>query len=136
MRKKKIWLNTERTKYCWVKLFDTKREMQKVYADYCKLIGDSNKEASKTLGASFHYLVIQNGKCTNECGTVLLNREHLGAGIVAHELMHAVLNAWQHPRREKYPIVIKDMPMEEKILYNLTFAVRQFWTWYFKIEKD
>lgn len=68
-------------------------------------------------------------------GEVLLNLEYCGSGIVSHEFMHAVLWAWKHSEYKKqYPLVIKSMKQEEEILHNLTHAVRQFYTWYWKVK--
>lgn len=88
----------------------------------------------------YELLKVRRGKKTRlskDTGTVFLSFGHCGAGVVTHELAHAILWAHRHKRgKQQYPIVIKNMKEEEEILYNLTYAIRQFYTWYWKIEKE
>lgn len=72
---------------------------------------------------------------SNKTSIVFLYFAGAGAGVVTHELMHAVLYA--HNRslgKKQYPIVISSMKCEETILYNHTKVVRAFYKWYWKVE--
>jgi hypothetical protein len=137
-RQKKIWTDKKKGKYCIVKLFKTKIDMQNAYKDRCP----SDTQHYRCLGAHNAYEKVKvesDGEMTtmNETGTVFLNLEFCGAGIVSHELMHAVLWAHGHKKNKKqYPIVIKNMKQEEAILQNHTIAVIDFYKWYWKIEKQ
>jgi hypothetical protein len=137
-RKKRIYLNRKRTKYCTVKLYKDKKEMQAAMKSECGQRG-SYKDIWGLHHAYDRILVPKKGrsKLLPETGTVYLCIRHCGAGVVSHELLHAVLWAWKHKRGKKqYPIVIKDMKEEEEVLHNHTDAVRDFYTWYWKIEKS
>lgn len=134
MKKKKLFLNDKKTKWCIVQLYNHKYDMQQAYIKYCKQRG---QKPDPILGASTHYEKIYIGdkgkeKLSGETGTVFLCAEHCGAGLVAHELLHAVLYAWKHKlNKEQYPITIKNMDEEEEILRNLTFAISQFYQWFY-----
>lgn len=135
-KRKKIWLNEKKTKYCTTRLYRDKKEMQKYYDLHC----DSHAvKGLQIAGASMHWVMI-NGltkKVTGETGMVLLCMERTGAGVVSHEFLHAVLWAHKHHKHKKqHPIVIKNMKEEEEILHNLSYAVRQFYNWYWKVEKE
>lgn len=137
MRWKKIWMNEGHTKYRIVKLFKSKLLMQQAYKDF----KGRDKNHYKVSGVHCGYVLLKydrNKKETvsNETGTVFLNVGECGAGIVAHELAHAVLWAHRHNKnKNQYPIVIKNMDDEEEILYHLTYAIRQFYTWFWEIKK-
>lgn len=130
---KQVWLNHKKTKYCIIHLFGTNSEMQKAYDK-----NPHNNGGSKVLGAHCGYEKYKtpNYKIHPETGIVFLSLENCGASVVPHELMHAVLWAWKHKRLKKqYPIVIKNMKDEEELLHNQSFAVNQFYNWYWKITK-
>ena len=137
MRWKKIFLNEGRTRYCIVKLYRKKIEMQKAYEKQ----SPKDDGHDKVAGAHCGYVLLKySGKkeiLSPETGTVFLNVGQSGAGIVCHELAHAVLWAHKHGKhKEQYPIVIKNMDDEEEILYHLTYAIRQFYTWFWKVKKS
>lgn len=129
--RKKIWVSDRR--YVWVRLYKTRKDMLE-YADS----RNSDKEPFDRNLAGCHFAyrqyVVGEGtpKFIAESGTVLLNMEYLGAGIVAHELLHAVLWAFKHSTRKKdnHPLAIKDMKQEERICYALTDACIDFWNWW------
>lgn len=134
MRTKRIYLNTKKTKYCIVRLFKRNNEMQLSYDKH-----KSNNGKGKVLGAHCGYEKYTTSQprwgVLPETGTVFLSLENCGAGVVTHELMHAVLWAWKHKRlKNQYPIVIKNMNQEEEVLHNQTYAVHQFYNWYWKIK--
>ena len=142
MRKKRIYLNPEKTKYCIVHLFKYRKEMQDFYFKE-----DRAKREDKhynTLGVHLAYTVYTPVKGKKNkwkpgpiTGSVLLNLQNCGAGIVTHELMHAVLWAYRHEEKEhdnQYPIIIHDMEEEEEILHRHTLAVMAFYRWYWKIK--
>jgi hypothetical protein len=105
--------------------------MQDYYKKHCADRGLKDKGHYNVSGVSLHYENRVNGKCQPETGTVLLCLDHCGAGVVSHEFLHAVLWAYKHRKNKKqYPIIIKNMREEEDILQNHTFAVTQFYNWY------
>lgn len=150
MRKKRIYLNEEKTKYCIVKLYKTLNEMQTAYAKQCPY----DKNHNQVLGVhnAFELFAPINkkekidknlliGKSTKnfrllpQSGIVFLSLKNCGAGIVTHELMHAVLWAYKHKiNKQQYPIIIKNMKEEELILRYHTLAVMEFYKWYWKIK--
>ena len=136
-RSKRIYLNEGRTKYCVVKVFREKRKMQEAYAKH----SPNDKDHFEVAGVHLAYdrmKVEKSGKteCHRETGTVLLCYEKCGAGIVSHELGHAVFWAHRHKcGKKQFPSVIKNMADEEEILYHLYLAVRDFYNWFYEIEK-
>ena len=110
MKKKKIWLTTDKKKYCWVKVYNTKKEMQEAYEAFRP--GDKNhdKVEGAHCGYERHRLFRGKWRVHEETAIVFLCKERCGAGVVTHELMHAVLWARQHKFRFKqYPVIIKSM---------------------------
>lgn len=74
---------------------------------------------------------------SGEVATVFLSCQNAGAGIVSHELLHAVLYAYKYKKNKKqYPIIIRSMNEEDKILRNHTFAIIQFYKWFWKVTKE
>jgi hypothetical protein len=142
-KKKRIYLNKEKTRYCVVRLYGKKTDMHIAYA---KSLNESGcQEAGEVVdpfvqGAHVGYKRIRihddgSEELNGETGQVFLHFGHAGAGTVSHELLHAVLWAWKHQiDKEQYPIVINSMEEEEEILYAHTDAVNQFYTWYWKVE--
>lgn len=137
MNKLKVYLDPDKSVYCIVKLFDTKEQMQVAYAKACpRDSGHFNVCGVHHAYEKFDYKNGKRGKLIPESGTVYLNREYCGAGVVTHELMHAVLwsRVWKKRAGKKsfkqFPIVIKSMEEEEEILGCHTFAVNQFYQWY------
>lgn len=137
-KRKRIYLNGKRTKYCVVRLFSKKKRMQKEYKKRCP----NDKGHFKISGAHnaydcFTIKVDGSEKPSKETGTVFLHINECGGGLIAHEFGHAVLWAFKHvPHKTQHPIVIDSMDEEEEILYNLTYAISQFYTWYWKVVKE
>jgi len=131
MKSKKIWLGREKKKYVVVKVADTREEMQ---AFYEKWTGSEQESVEGVHLAFTRFEKHKDGRCMSpQTGIVLLHRGRLGAGVVTHELMHAVLWAKQHKwKREDYPRVIRSMDEEERLLHQHTYAVQQFYDWYWK----
>lgn len=133
-KRKKIWLTTDKTKYCTVLLFNTRKEMREYFSEYCKRT--NQRDYDNILGASLHFEKYINGNITKETGKVLLSLQDCGAGVVSHELLHATLWAYKHRRNKKrYPFIIKSHNEEERVLQNHTYAVKQFYNWYWKVVK-
>lgn len=130
--KKKIFVNENN--YVWCRVYADKKEMQRYY----EKVGGNDSDHYKCSGVALNYerWCFSGNKKTQvsmETGTVLLHLKSLGAGIVSHEFMHAVLWAHKHKKgKNQYPIIIKDMKEEEEILHNHTYAVRNFYSWYWK----
>lgn len=72
-------------------------------------------------------------KLSPHTGIVLLSLENCGAGVVSHELMHAVFFAHNIQNNNQYPIKVKNMGEEENILRCHTLAVETFYDWYWRI---
>lgn len=138
MKQRKIFLNKKNNRYCVVKLYKTKKEMQDAY----KKASPKDANHFKVSGVHMAYVKLyikKKGKTilSHETGTILLNLENCGAGVVGHEIMHSILWAHKHKRnKEQYPIVINNMKEEEEILHNFTYAIRQFYNWYWRVEKQ
>lgn len=132
---KKIVLDRKLNKYCIVRVYPTRKKMQDAY----KAFRPSDTHHYKVLGAHCGYTKYEfndgkKGKMLGETGTVFLSRQNLGAGVVSHELMHAVFWAQIHRSRylDQHPFTIKDMAHEEKLLHAHTSAVQQFYDFYWK----
>lgn len=109
--------------------------MQDYYKWYCDKYGKNDTGHYSVLGVSLHYTKFIKNILHSDVGIVLLNINDCSASIVSHELFHAILHAYKHTKYKKqYPIVIKNMTEEEKILHNHSFAVNQFYNWYWKVE--
>ena len=135
-RRKKIFVTQDKTKYVWCYLFENNKEMNLVYKEMCKQMG---KRYNRVLGVSVHstYKYLSNNKVHPLTGSVLLSKQHLGAALVAHEFTHACLWAFKHHKNKKqYPLVIKNMAEEETLCQNQSVAIKMFWNWYYKIEKE
>jgi hypothetical protein len=136
-RRKRIYLNEGRTKYCIVRVYKRKRDMQEAY----KVFSPQETDPFSVAGVHCGYDLLKVGEDGKsvlgpETGTVFMNYGQCGAGIVAHELGHAVLWAHKHnKKKEQYPIIIRNMDEEEEILYHQTLAVQQFYNWLYSIEK-
>lgn len=155
LKTKRIYLNLKKTKYCIAKLYSSKEEMANAYKKFRPLDKNHNavlgchcayekwnfvtspKKTVSKKGIIGFKEVIKSKTIKPETGTVFLCFEHCGAGVVTHELMHAII--WAHKHRmykKQYPFVLNNMKEEEKLLHNFTYAVRQFYDWYWKIEKE
>lgn len=136
-RKKRIYLNEGHTKYCIVKVYKDKLKMQQAYFEFQP--GDDRHFFVAGVHCAYDTLKQdKKGKwvCGPETGTVFMCYEQCGAGVVSHELLHAVLWAHKHKKnKKKYPIIIRNMDDEEEVLYHLTYAVKQFYNWLYEIEK-
>jgi hypothetical protein len=136
MKYKRIYFDkTKSNKYFVAKLFKTKKQMQDAY----KKASPKDDGHYKVLGVHQAYKKYStNGTkgISPETGTVFLSLENCGAGIVCHEIMHAVLWGRGHKKYKKqYPIIIKNMVEEEKMLHAFTRCIIQFYDWYWKVKK-
>lgn len=137
VRRKKIFLNEGHTSYCIVKLFKTKLLMQQAYEK--RSPQDDGHYKVSGCHIAYTLLLVDKKKKTRispQTGEVFLNLSECGAGIICHELAHAIFWAHMHKNKKKqYPFIIKNMDEEEEILYNLTYAIRQFYTWFWEVKK-
>jgi len=138
-----LWSTNKRRKtskkYCLVRIYNSKKDVQNSFKEYLKQGGRKEKVNKNLVGVHNGYEKFKIGskKPLPETGTVRLCKQNLGAGVVTHELMHAVLWSRIHStKNNQYPIIIKSMKEEEEILGNHTLAVQQFYKWYWKIEKS
>lgn len=128
----RIYLNREHTLYCIVRLYPCQQSMQRAYR---------RRTGSKDgiLGACqpYQYVSYRNnpdGEVMPEVATIYLCVAHCNAGIVSHEFGHAALWAFKFkPGKVQYPLVIRSMKQEEKLLHMQTYAVQQFYEWYWKV---
>lgn len=137
-RRKWIYLDDAHTKYCIVRLFATKRLMQSAYAKRTPY----SEGHYKVSGSNVPYHCVrmkQDGseETKGEIATVFLSVENCGAGVVAHELGHAALWGYKyHPGKVQFPIIFNSMEDEEEFLYSQTYAVMQFYRWYWKVVEE
>lgn len=69
-------------------------------------------------------------------GYVLTCNEYSGAGVICHEIMHAILFANGISKikfKKQHPIIIHSINDEERLLYAFTDAIRQFYGWYWSL---
>lgn len=133
----KIFVNRRKTKWCIVKVYSFKYDMQVAYKKFRP--HDTHHFHVAGVHCGYELLRISKSKkevMTGETGTIFLNVDQCGAGIATHEIMHAILWAKNHKRNaDQYPIVIKNMKEEESMLMDFTYAVQQFYRWYWKVYK-
>lgn len=133
---RRIWISP--TNYVQVRLYRKKAEMQEDYEKMCP----QDKNHDKIRGVHIIFCKKTRGvRCLNSAegrsGTVMISLDDVGAGIVSHELMHAVFWGWKFKnKKEQYPIVISTHAEEEEILYRLTHAVNDFYTWFWTIYEE
>ena len=109
-----------------VRMYRTTRTMQIGYA----LHGDCDSEG--VLGACSPCEVIDYRKGKSGAKrldiTVFLNEEDLGAGYLAHEMLHAAIAALHY--HEGARDIYEDMDFQEALCYVLGDFVTQFWRWW------
>lgn len=133
----RLYMNRKKTKYCKLLLYAFKYDMQVAYKKY----RPHETKQMRVAGAHCGYVLLRIRKdkreiLTREAGTIFLSMENCGAGVVTHEILHAILWAHGHTKdKQQYPFTIKNMKHEEEILYDFTHAVSQFYNWYWKVEK-
>jgi hypothetical protein len=131
--RKKVFLDQHRSRYCWVLVYRTKTQMLRAYAAQRPL--ERNQEHCLGVHCAHERRRLIGGRWRTlaDTGRVLLSEENCGAGVVAHELMHAVLWAYSHrKRKEQFPLIITGMAMEEELLHSLTAALKQFYPFYWQ----
>lgn len=133
---KKIYMRRDKKKWCIVRLYKFKGDMQRAY----KGLSPKDTHHFKVRGCHLAYSKMNVSKRGNrnysgETGTILLSLKDCGAGIVTHEILHGIFWAHNHTfSKEQYPFTITDMKHEESILQDFTYAVTQFYQWYWKVE--
>lgn len=133
--KNKIWLTTNKTKFCIVRVYSDKTAMRAAYKEF----RPNDKNHDTVLGAHCGYEKIihrpnKRKETSQETGTVFLSKENCTASIVAHELMHAVIWAKTHKKnwKEQYPFIIDNIKSEEQLLHNLSYSLNQFYNFYWE----
>ena len=125
-KSKRIWLDTRKTYYSTIRIYDCNESMQKFYNGYNRYKG---MKVDPVLGASLHYekLNVTNDTSSPDIGIILLSRDNLTTDITHHEILHAVIWAWKFkPYKRQHPITIYSMKQEEELLHNFSFAIKQF----------
>ena len=79
----------------------------------------------------------KRGKLKNHMGNLLFYADKTGSGVVAHECGHAALYWYseKNPHKKEWK-VIENIYKEEELLYTLGYLVAQFWTNWFKNQKE
>lgn len=138
--RKKIKTNKE-DNWVWTYLFRDINDMRNFY----KRISpeDTKPELIEGVCVNREYYKadkVKNIKLSNKSkhvGYVLTCLKSAGAGVVGHEFMHAVFFANGISKvkcKKQYPIVIKSMEEEERLLYAFTYAVDDYYKWYWKLK--
>lgn len=139
--RKKIVVNKEGN-FVWAYFFLNKKDMRNFY----KQLSPDDREHNIVGGVAINREMfkcdsekkITLGLKSKQSGFILTCADYAGAGVVCHEIMHAVLFADGISKvkiKKQYPIIIKSMNDEERLLYAFTNAIRQYYTWYYRIIK-
>lgn len=139
---KKIKVNKEGN-YVIAHLFKDIKAMRAKYKELAPEEQDHNKiggvcinrEYYKAVSTNYDDITLEHKQ--KQTGFVLTCLDYANAGVVAHELMHAVLFAHGISKvlcKEQHPIIIKDMAEEEVILYAFTEAVNSYYRWYWSLK--
>ena len=131
MKSVKIFLNTKNTRYATIEVHETLAGMRKAIMAF----RPDSKNIRRVVGQCCPHERIntRTGRTHREIANVFLCSNNCGAGVAGHELLHAVLWAFQYKKyKNQYPIVINNMDEEEELLHNHSHAVMQFYQWYFK----
>ncbi len=138
MKKKRIYFEGNKGKYCVVHLFKTRKELNKWYRE------NDRTAKEEVYGVSIHREIYKAKdkmipkNIFPETGKVLLSLQNCGTGVVSHEIMHQVLWSYKHGKRpiKDYPFTIKSMKHEEEILHRFSKVIIDFYRWYWKVEKS
>lgn len=137
--KKRIYVDKRKKKFVVVLLFHNVKDLRTFY----RQIRPKDKHIDETLGAHCGYVkvgVTKKGKekYYPETGTMLLTATHCGAGLIAHEFLHALFWAHGHAiHKKQYPLrlTFQNINEEEAFCYQLTSVVRAFYTWFYRLER-
>lgn len=112
-----------------VSVFNTKSQMYTYFRKRGKSIGlkrNDNKLDFFGICMCYEHIDIQN-KRMPDIGEVLLFRGKIGAGIVAHEMLHAALHYERLVSKNEQATFTNNIGKEEeRLAYCLTDLVRQF----------
>lgn len=112
-------LSKKDKKYFKVLIFRNLIAMRMFYSEQCKLSGIKYDEDFRAMCQPFEIIrITKDGKeeRLNKIGNILLFREDMGSGLVAHELGHATFHYWNILKNKKE---VKNMEEEEEFLYYL-----------------
>ncbi len=138
--RKKIKVNKEGN-FVWAYLFKDIKDMREFY----KKVSPNDTGHDNVVGVCINrelFNVGKSGKMTLknkilQTGFVLTCLDFVGESVVTHEIMHAVLFADGVSKvkfKKQYPIIIKDMVDEERLLYAFTEAVNDYYLWYYRLK--
>jgi hypothetical protein len=135
-RWKKIVVNNKTGKFCIFRLYGSRGDMIAGHNEFCP----TSKVGADMLGAhaGIWRFVLRGYRRAlyKQTGVVFLCVEHCGAGVVGHEIMHAVMFARNHRMSfRQYPVVIKELAEEEEMLYDYTDATMEFYCWFYDVAK-
>lgn len=129
------FLEKDKPQYFWVIIFDTKKDLLK----RLKYEGLEDEEC-EAICRSFDKYSFQDGKekLTNHIGNIYFHKDFLGAGIVAHELLHAGIRYYKEVLGyyfEKLDCPLDDGDVqdeEEELCFTVQRLTREFWDKYYK----
>lgn len=132
-KSKRLWIDREHTKYSTVYLFDTLKGMREWDKNF--QIENFQNDSRYFYGKNIRYTSYTKDKkeMNPDSSIILLCEPYAGRNTVAHEIMHAVLWAFNHrPTTKRYPIVIKNVDQEEVLLQQHSYMMKQFYSWFDK----
>lgn len=111
------------------RLYDTKENMR---IDYKEMKPeDLNHDKVESVHCAYTFIEEYDDgseEYSKKTGIIMTNSEGLDVGVIPHEIMHAVLWAYNHSEdKVQYPIVINNMEEEEIILHAFSNALQQFY---------
>jgi len=146
-----LWPDRKRKPYYWkVFIFESRKAMMIFWREQCRIQGRTGKEAREDFGALTQSWTILSIKITkskrwvqdNSVGQMLFYRQHLGAGVVAHECLHAALKWAQSLAKiqveslyvdETTTMVGSQKDGNERLCAAEQRMVSQFWRAFYKL---
>jgi len=134
-RRKKIWMNYKKTRYIWCYLWKDKEEMNEEY--HRRKPSEKPAVLGTHMGRVAWYYEKKKRRLYPQSGIIFLHIDNCGATVAAHEFMHGAIWAHRHSLKKKqYPFTIKSMNEEEELLHNFSYAIGQFYDWYWDVKDN
>ena len=112
------------------RIYESKTGMRQAYKELSPEQGEHDEVESVHCAYTFFDEYDDGSKeYSKHTGILLTHSEEMMAGVIEHELMHAIFWAHKHHAdKEQYPIIITNMEEEEILLGNFTHALNQLYT--------
>lgn len=128
-------LNRRTKKHYRCFIFRDPEELRAFAREQDKILGYRSRW-NKTLGCARWFGGSTPAAKPNQIGVVLLCRQHIGVGIVSHEMTHAALYAinrgvWSVPKKGPHYMKLTDAQDERQAWLVGWFCV-QFYDWYYR----